>query len=434
MDQIRGRNRSVITLLLFILAILAVLLVLYETRYGPGVGGDSVRYIMGSQNLLAGNGYSRTSGGGEIIPITGFPPIYSATLALVGLTKVDPYALARILNALLFGFNTMLAGIIILRFTRSAVAALIGSALFLSSTSLVLYHGMVMSEPLFISLMLIVIYGLAEFLDSNNRVLLFFVGALTGLAILTRYVGASLTFAGVATIVLLGRTHWTRRFPDAFFFAGISFAPLYFWFRRNASLGGSLTNRVVSFHLIRPEVLRGYLAEVASWFTPRILGLPRPLRNVFVILLATPIPALYALREFRDRFVHKVEPRAPFWSLPWILFFFVLGFAGILAVNSFFLDAATTQSAPPRYLTPVLVAAILFFVSTGSQLLKDLKLRQWPKALVAGYAGILIVLFSVQSLALVRNPQIAYTGFKRQRQSVVEVLEALDPNAPHYYQ
>lgn len=48
MDQIRGRNRSVITLLLFILAILAVLLVLYETRYGPGVGGDSVRYIMGS--------------------------------------------------------------------------------------------------------------------------------------------------------------------------------------------------------------------------------------------------------------------------------------------------------------------------------------------------------------------------------------------------
>lgn len=430
MDQIRGQKRNVISALLFILAIIAILLVLYETRFGPGVGGDSVRYIMGSQNLLAGNGYSRTSGGGEIIPITGFPPIYSATLALVGLTKVDPYAAARVLNALLFGFNTFLAGIIILRFTRSAGAALIGSTLFLTSTTLVLFHGMVMSEPLFIFLMLIVIYGLAEFLDNNNRALLFFIGAITGLAILTRYVGASLTFAGVATILLLGRTHWTRRVLDALFFAGISIAPLYFWLRRNASQGGSLINRAVSFHLMRPEVLRGYLAEVASWFMPRILGLPRPLRNVLVILLATPVPAVYALREFRDRIARKVEPRAPFWALPWILFFFVLGFAGILAVNSLFLDAATTQSAPPRYLTPVLVAVILFLVSTGSQLLKDLKLRQWPKAAVAGYAGFLIILFSAQSLDLVRNPQIAYTGFMRQRQSVVEVLEALDPEAP----
>jgi len=116
--------------------------------------------------------------------------------------------------------------------------------------------------------------------------------------------------------------------------------------------------------------------------------------------------------------------------LPWILFFFVLGFFGVLAVNSLFLDAATTQGALARYLAPVLVAAILFFVGTGSNLLKSLQLRTWVKAAAGGYAGILIILFSIQSLALVRNPQIAYTGFKRQRQAAVEVLEALDPDAP----
>jgi len=64
-----------------VLCIVGVSLILYFTRTSPGVSGDSVWYVMGAENMLAGDGYSRTSGGGEIKPIVGFPPFFSMVLA-----------------------------------------------------------------------------------------------------------------------------------------------------------------------------------------------------------------------------------------------------------------------------------------------------------------------------------------------------------------
>ena len=71
------------------LASLGILLILFHTRNGPGVTGDSVHYVMGAENLLAGRGYARTAGGGEAVPITGFPPGYSGVLSGVGLFVED---------------------------------------------------------------------------------------------------------------------------------------------------------------------------------------------------------------------------------------------------------------------------------------------------------------------------------------------------------
>ena len=85
--------------------------------------------------MLAGHGYREAwlaSNG----PVTHFPPAYPSVLAFLGLFGLDPLRGARFLNAVLFGLNTALMGILGWRMTRSLPAGLALAALFLLNDSL----------------------------------------------------------------------------------------------------------------------------------------------------------------------------------------------------------------------------------------------------------------------------------------------------------
>lgn len=414
------------------LSVCGVVLILVQTRFGPGVNGDTVHYVMGAQNLLAGNGYSRNSGGGEILPITGFPPLFSSVLAGLGWLGMDVYDGARVLNAILFGANILLVGILIQRYTQSRWAAAIGSTLILVSSTQIEFHIMALSEPLFMFLMLLVIFCLAQYLDSYSLVLLVFSGIVACLATLTRYVGFSLIGAGGLSLILLSRESWKRRLSDLVLFWGITLLPIYFWFKRNADVSGTLTNRVLSFHLMDPKLVRVFIAETASWFTPRNLGLPRPVRNVLVGIIALPWPILFFFRELKDYFQRKEQPRRSFWTLPWILLFNIILIIGVLIINTTLLDAGTPVSAPPRYLTPVFASMVILFILIVYRLLEDIKLHSSFRIVPLLYAGMLIGLYGAQSMEIVKHPTsaIGYTGYKLARMDVVNELEALDPNLP----
>lgn len=81
MSKFISRFRSEILLILLILVgMLAAWTLKIATPYGLGLRNDSVQYIFGARNLLAGNGYMRTSGGGELKPITTVPPLFLLSL------------------------------------------------------------------------------------------------------------------------------------------------------------------------------------------------------------------------------------------------------------------------------------------------------------------------------------------------------------------
>jgi hypothetical protein len=414
------------------LSCLGIALILYYTRYVPGVGGDSVQYVMGAQNLLDGNGYGRVSGLGEVKPITGFPPFFSLILAGVGLTGIELFEGARILNAILYGGSIFLTGLLIFRHTRSPWLPLIGSALVLTSISLVKIHGMVMTEPLFIFLMLVSIYSLIRYLDTHRLVLLLLSGVTASMATLTRYVGLGLVATGGLSILLMSERHWRRRLLDCVIFVGITLAPLYFWLRRNALVGGTTINRELIFHPMQTKLLRVFLAEVASWFAPRILGLPRPVRNVLVVILAVPWMLIYYVRELREWFQKRSQPRGEFWQLPWVLTIYIASYIGILIVNSTLLDAGTTMSAPPRYLAPVFVCVVIIFVIAIRRIIEYGGRRVAFRALALLIGGCLILLYSLQIVELVQDPTSigGYLDYKVKRREAVFLLEALDPDVP----
>jgi hypothetical protein len=413
-------------------SLLGVALILHYTRMFPGVGGDSVQYVMGAENILDGEGYARFTGEGETRPITGFPPLYSVVLAGLGLVGVDLFEGAQILNALLFGGSIFISGVLIWGYTRSLWAMVIGNALILTSLSLVKIHGMVMTEPLFIFLMLLTIFTLTKYISAHRLSYLILSSIMISLATITRYAGLGLLGAGGLSILLLSRTNWKRRLVDCAVLSGFTFVPLYFWLRRNTSAGGTAVNRELIFHPMDLKLARVFLAEIASWFAPRILGLSRPLRNVIVLIMALPWPTLFYLQELRQFFKGKGSSRKAFWSLPWILAFYIFSYFVILIINSTLLDAGTSMGAPIRYLAPVFVAVVIIFAIAVQQLIERWGVGNIPKLLALSISVTLIVLYTLQVLDLVSNPISVggYFEYKYKRADAVREFEALESDIP----
>ena len=179
-----------------VIAMLGMGLVLYLTRNGAGASGDSAWYIMGAQNLLLGNGFSRFSGGGELRAITQFPPGLSVALAGLSGAGMATFAAARLFNTLLFGANLLLTALLIYRASRSGWAMILGSVLVLTSSKQIEIHSWIVAEPLYIFLSLIVAHLIALGISSSSRRVLGLAGGLVAVAILTRYVGFTLLAAG----------------------------------------------------------------------------------------------------------------------------------------------------------------------------------------------------------------------------------------------
>ncbi|OGO15109.1 MAG: hypothetical protein A2Z14_17950 [Chloroflexi bacterium RBG_16_48_8] len=424
----RSRFNQLALSLTLIIGVLGVVVILYQTRYGPGTTGDSVHYLMGAQNLLDGNGFSRFSGGGEVRPITMFPPFYSIVLAGLKFIGLDLYFSVRVLHALLFGINILLVAFLIFRYSHSYWASLFGALLILVSKEMVFYHSWVLTEAIFIFLMLMIICSLTQYLDTRKYYLLILASALLGLASLTRYVGLSMTIAGLASIVFLSGTNWRRRLMDCVVFGSISVAPVLLWLRRNAALTGTSVNRSFVYHPMSTELIQAYRAEVSFWFVPYQLKFPHALRKALMLLLAIPVPVIFFLQDIKEKIIKRQQPRQPFWTLPWILAFFMISYTGLLFLNLTLLDAISDFNTVPRYLIPVYVSAVILFILALHRILEQWKKRRILQVGVSAIGLLLMGLYAHRTLGILQDPlsNIGYTGLKQQRPDTVEMLESIE--------
>src|SRR4029450_5115297 len=124
---------------LCLIAVIGVVLVLRATSTGRGLSDDSIAYIAGARSMLAGQGY-REAWLASNQPVTHFPPGFSSVLAFFGLFGLDPLRGARFVNALLFGLNAGLLGILAWRMTPSLTAGIVLSALFVANGEMLQVH------------------------------------------------------------------------------------------------------------------------------------------------------------------------------------------------------------------------------------------------------------------------------------------------------
>ena len=177
------------TMLLAALSALGVASVMArEITYGVVVHWDSIGYIAGARNLLAGEGYSDMSGS----PVRGWPPLYSLLLATASLGTWDPLDVAGPVNAAVFGLTIFTVG----RYLRQRLASrflVVWACLAVTlSVPLADLASWAMSDPLFILLTTLALVRIDQFLTDGKTSSLVWAAVFSALAWLTRNMGVVL--------------------------------------------------------------------------------------------------------------------------------------------------------------------------------------------------------------------------------------------------
>ena len=414
------------------LSLIGASLALYLTRDGAGATGDSAWYLMGAQNLLAGNGFARTSGGGELRAISHFPPVYSGLIAAISATGITPIDGARYLNLLLFAANILLVGFLIFKVTRSMVAMILGALLIMASVSLIEIHSWIMSEPLYIFLSLAIVHLLALGISSGRRGIIMAASVLTAAAIMTRYAGFSMLAAGAVCIAVLGSRSLGWRLVSAVSFSLPALVPSLWFVASQTSQTGSIANRQIRLHSINPSLVATFQAELIAWVFAKQLPVPWRPRAILAAIVALLGPAYLFYSHIRRDGIRR--PKADNYEqlLPWILGTFLLAYPGLIMANSFLLDAATTLDAPERYLAPAYVLLVILSVVTTYELVRRVSWKRIPAAFAISLGVLLLAFHARQSLRLVDESglNLGYVIIRRDMLELMDGLASLDPDLP----
>ncbi|HKJ38490.1 MAG TPA: phospholipid carrier-dependent glycosyltransferase, partial [Anaerolineales bacterium] len=424
--NIRIPPRLASLLILFLLAVAGTFLVLQATPQGLGLFDDSIAYVAGARSMLAGDGYREAwlaSNG----PTTHFPPGFSSVLAFFGLFGLDPLRGTRFVNALLFGLNTGLLGILVWRMTPSLTAGLVAAALFVSSGDMLQVHVVAMSEPLFIFLSLLAFWNFDLYFErppsSVGRGIagewwwLVFAAAFTGMAYLTRYAGLALVATFIVAICIL-RTSWRKRLTSiGIYLAG--FLPFALgWAIRNSIVADNVTNRAFAWHPITAENISIGVRTFSEFFIP-IETLRREMIKQTGIVEAMIVIALGAVLVWTMykawKYISKPRQasalaRGGKESREVISFttgLYVFAYLASIVASMFMFDAATKFRL--RILSPVFVGLLILLVALGIWMRKNYR----PLVAVALVAVLSLSVYKqINTFALWSQGGMGYASFQ----------------------
>lgn len=365
-------------LLLALLALLGIATLLYATPWGAGIFFDSTIYIEAARNLLSGCGLSIPSGSGlnitstneELTPLTHFPPLFPALLAMIGILGIDPRDGARLLNALAFGANIFMVGLALDRCPRVSVwTSLFGSFLVLISADMLQIHSMAMTEPTFISFGLLGLILLDMYLENSRRRFLCGSAVAIALALLSRYAGVALVITAILGVMMSSHPFY-RKIRDVLTFVVISCLPALLWMIRNSHVAGNLTNRELVFHPIKLDHIRTAWYTFQSWLLPvNSLG---PFENIYFWLVALVCGALIICLLRRESPLYGIKITKPHLEpIPRLLLVFGLLYALFLIVSISFVDALTPLNS--RILSPAYCPGIIVVLFISDKLLRHVR-------------------------------------------------------------
>lgn len=430
-----GMERSCITRRRIYMAALALLslgafwLMMNATRAGPEVNDDSILYVAAADNILAGNGFSWLSGGGEVKPITGFPPGYSVLVAAAGLTGADLFDAARWVNAILFGLTAFLSGWLIMEATGSGPAAAVGALLVSLNADLQLVYTWIMAEALFVPLLLLSALLGSLYLQAPRGSLAVLSGLVLSLAMLTRYVGVGLVPAALLVILLLNKAGWAKRVRDSAIVAAVAGLPFLILTAFNQTVVGSAYNRGVFLGWPLYSTLVTYLNSAFSWFVPAVPDESVRLRwKVLVLALILVVsPVLLYLGERRHGEASRGGARKS-GAVLLVALILGLGYLAALAMGNSAVDVQGVHLQ--RYMAPLQVVWVILAVAVAHQLA-----WRWPGGIVIKTGAILLALFYLawygnQGLLSVvgGDPGLGRDDYRRANPATVETLSQLDPS------
>jgi len=429
----KKKRQYAFVLVLGLLAGLGAWLLKISTPFGLGLTDDAISYIAASRAMLAGKGFTRIWLASGEKPITHWPPLFSALIAIPSfILSIDPYRGARVVNILIYGLNTALLTWLGWRMTRSYLAGIFLGLLSLSNGILLSMNAYALSEPLYITLTLLVFLTFARYLENEKKTWLILAGFLTGLAYLTRYVGLSILATLLVAIFVL-RPTWKKRFSASFIYLLGALPPILLWMGRNKLLSGKATNRVMAWHPVTEQnILRGinettqFLIPVEGWWE-KLAQIPYFFNSLILLILAG-LFFWVIKKSWRAFFKPNSERPEPISLLIGI---YILGYLGSLLFSLSFFDGSTPLNH--RILTPLYFSLLILLPAIGMWVWR--KENRSARVVVVLSAIFLLSISTLTQVKTVHTLQEGAQGFAswRWRENVVmDAIRELPKDMPLY--
>lgn len=359
---------------------------IYATPYGPGLINDSVVYIGGAENILAGNGYSRTSGGGEIKALTVNAPLYSYTLAGISKFGIGLIKSGMVESIICFALNGLLSAFIVLRLTNSRLWALVGTFLVVSSESVLRAHSFALSEPLFMTGMLASIIFISFAIEKESWIFPAAAGLMVSITYLTRYIGFSILGTGLLVLFLFPPS-WRQKFIKIGWFLAFSLTGGLIWGGRNLLISGNPANRTLLFHPLTLDKLKEGTQSFLSFLFPDRLHLysfsPAFWDGFTILILFTLIGLVYFFWMRSKK--ATISPETGQIQTAFITAIQAVLYLVVLFLSLTLFDASTALEN--RILVPVFLCIILLFVFILHLLWKsEINWMNWAALFLGGLA------------------------------------------------
>jgi hypothetical protein len=239
------------------------------------------------------------------------------------LTGLDVVLVGGYLNTLLFAINIFLHGALIhFAFPHKPIYSYGGALIVATSDMAIRIHTNISSEPLFVTFSLIFLLACVEYLQTGSRRSFWWMIAMSALACLQRYLGASLIAAGALIIMhrYRERDKWLIGIRETVIFSLLSLLPIAAWIGfHNLGMYGSFWG--VSGSIVDPfENLRLSLAKILHWFMPYHPALQFLFDYPWIVVGAiTAVLLLINKRENWKRFFDAVMQPVPMSSLVFLV-------------------------------------------------------------------------------------------------------------------
>lgn len=371
-----------------ILGIIGFLGLLLITKNGIGISVDSVTYIGGARNILAGKGFSSyaLSNDNLNLPITRFPPLFSVALASIIFYNIDAIGAARLLNCFMFGCNIFMIGLVINNITLGSLClSAMGSFLMLTSTCLLPLHYFVYSEPMFVLLTILGLYLICLYIQNSQIIYIIISGICIAMSLLTRYAGVPSIIAGVTGILLMCKGNYYKRLYSSLVYVIVCISPMAIWLARNIYLSHNSTGRDIYYHPIGLEFVKKSLLVFSKWLFPSDNISALILVALLIIMMVGFILLIYPLLKERGYKIEKINNLywLSFPVIPTVFIIYCLYYLSFILLSKSLFDAYIPIDN--RILSPLFGPFIIIYLYILFKIYHFYKYRPILKYSIQGY-------------------------------------------------
>lgn len=374
------------------------------TSPGMIISGDSVHYMEGAKNLALRKGYVLNITYGDPVVITGFDPGYSLSLVPGILLGYEVQHVARVLNGFLFFLTLILTGWIIYLITYKVLPSLIANLFLIMSPIIISIYSFVMSEPLFIVLLLSTFLSWLYYLKTSSIWKLILSGVFGTLMIVTRFAGIVFLPGLLLGTIIFGDTKIKQRFLNAAILGCISLiAPVIFFIRNklvSETIPGATRMRLVPF---TQENWEGIGAELSNWFKCQAY-FNYDFQKFNAVFISLGVILVLFIVWFIFRKTLKVKDKSD--SIVIMVFLSILIYFTSIILNSMTADPPPTPGGIVRYMIPLFILLIVLTAKLLSVYWKNPFLSS--KILILFIVLVGLHRYHVDFIDLINQPPLTY--------------------------